>query len=294
MIPAPMSPRRDSPGRRLLAALAHPDDESFGMGGTLALYAQRGAEVQLVCATRGEAGTVAPEKLHGHADIAALREAELHCAAEMLGLAAVHFLEYRDSGMAGSPDNADPRALAAAPVSDVAARLVRRIRELRPQVVLTFDPRGGYGHPDHVAMHQATVRAFHLAADPAYPDSQLPAYAPQKLYFQVFPWMNLQWFRWLLPLLGLNPRRFGRNADIDLLEIARVAFPTHAQIDIRTSLPAKQKASECHSSQGRLFSGGLAARILRPSLSVESFMLGHPAAPLGLSESDIFEGITLD
>jgi N-acetyl-1-D-myo-inositol-2-amino-2-deoxy-alpha-D-glucopyranoside deacetylase len=89
----------------LLAVLAHPDDESFGMGGTLALYAARGVEVHLVCATRGEVGEVAPELLNRFESIAELRESELRCAAGNLGLAGVHFLGYRDSGMSGSPDN---------------------------------------------------------------------------------------------------------------------------------------------------------------------------------------------
>src|SRR3989304_5201223 len=88
--------------KKILAALAHPDDESFGMGGTLALYAQRGVDVHLVCATRGEAGTVEAEHLEGYASIAERRVAELRCAALRLGLSGVHFLDYRDSGMPGS------------------------------------------------------------------------------------------------------------------------------------------------------------------------------------------------
>ena len=86
----------------MLAVLAHPDDESFGMGGTLALYARRGVAVHLVCATRGEAGEVDEQLLSGKRSIAELRENELRCAAQKLGLAGVHFLGYRDSGMAGS------------------------------------------------------------------------------------------------------------------------------------------------------------------------------------------------
>jgi len=93
--------------------LAHPDDETFGMGGTLALYASQGVEVHLVCATRGEVGEMDPKLLEGFASIAERRESELCCAADMLGLKAVHFLDYRDSGMPGSPDNTHPMALAA-------------------------------------------------------------------------------------------------------------------------------------------------------------------------------------
>ena len=139
--------------RTILSVLAHPDDESFGMGGTLALYAKRGVDVHLVCATRGEVGEVSPEILEGFDSVSALRVNELRCAAGILGLKGVHFLDYRDSGMPGSEDNHHPLAMAAAPLDEVAAKVTHYIRKLRPQVVLTFDPIGGYRHPDHIAIH---------------------------------------------------------------------------------------------------------------------------------------------
>ncbi len=135
----------------LLAALAHPDDESFGMGGTLALYAQRGVAVHLVCATRGEVGEVNSQRMNGYQSVGDLREAELRCAAGKLGLSGVHFLGYRDSGMTGSPDNYHPLALAAAPLDEVANKVTTIIRRLRPQVVVTFDPAGGYRHHERVS-----------------------------------------------------------------------------------------------------------------------------------------------
>src|SRR5262245_51942144 len=110
--------------RTLLVVYAHPDDESFGNAGTLARYAAEGVAVHYACATRGECGEVAPELLDGYADIAALRSAELACAAETLGLAAVHFLGYRDSGMAGSPDNQHPDALVQAASDRLASQVV--------------------------------------------------------------------------------------------------------------------------------------------------------------------------
>src|SRR3990172_8974909 len=95
-------------GRRLLAVLAHPDDETFGIGGTLAMYARRGVETYLVCAPRGEAGE-APTGLKGFASVGEMREDELRSAAAILGLKAVYFLGYRDSGMPNSPDNHHPQ-----------------------------------------------------------------------------------------------------------------------------------------------------------------------------------------
>ena len=131
----------------ILSVLAHPDDESFGMGGTLALYAERGADVHLICATRGEVGEMDEKYMQGFDSIADRRESELRCAAGILGLAGVYFLDYRDSGMPGSPDNEHPRALFAQPVDDVAKKVVAYIRELKPDVVLTFDPMVDIGIP---------------------------------------------------------------------------------------------------------------------------------------------------
>jgi LmbE family N-acetylglucosaminyl deacetylase len=115
----------------LLAVLAHPDDETFGMGGTLAFYAQRGAAVHLICATRGEVGEVDEKYMQGFQSIAELRESELRCAAGILGLTGVYFLGYRDSGMPGSPDNQHPNALVAQSLDEVAAKVAHYIRLLK-------------------------------------------------------------------------------------------------------------------------------------------------------------------
>ena len=112
---------------KLEHVLAHPDDESFGMGGTLALYAQKGCDVYLICATRGEVGDVDPKHLEGFSSVAELREGELRCAAGHLGLKDVFFLDYRDSGMPGSPDNQHPDAQVAHPVEEVAGKVVRDV-----------------------------------------------------------------------------------------------------------------------------------------------------------------------
>ena len=229
----------------LLVVLAHPDDESFGTGGTIAYYAQRGVEVHLVCATRGEAGEVAPEYLQGFSSIADLRVSELRCAAGILGLKGVHFLDYRDSGMPGSADNAHPQALVNAPLEEVASKVARLVRRLQPQVLVTFDPIGGYRHPDHIAIHKAAVRAFEMAGDPGFED-ELPFYQPQKLYYHLFPKGMMRWAVRLLPLFGKDPRRFGKNGDIDILSIVEEGeFPVHARIDYREVDEQRQAASAC-------------------------------------------------
>lgn len=234
----------------ILSVLAHPDDESFGMGGTLALYAQKGCEVYLVCATRGEVGDVEPQHLEGFASIAELREGELRCAAGHLGLKEVFFLDYRDSGMPGSPDNQHPQAQVAHPVDEVAGKVVRYLRELKPEVVLTFDPIGGYRHPDHIHIHQATVLAFEKANDASFHPAAGAPCQPGKLYFHTFPRGFLKLAVKVMKLFGRDPRKFGRNGDIDLQSIAEVDFPTHAKINIRSVDSIKAAAGACHASQG--------------------------------------------
>jgi len=278
--------------KTLLAVLAHPDDESFGIGGTLAYYASQGVEVHLVCATRGEAGEVKPEKLQGFTSVAELRESELRCAAGILGLAGLHFLNYRDSGMPGSADNNHPQALAAQAVDVVAGKVVHFIRELKPQVVITFDPIGGYYHPDHIAVHKATVCAFEQSGNSEFAPGNSDVYTPQRLFFYTIPKKLMRLGIKILPLFGRDPHKFGANGDIDLTEFARVDFPVNARIDIRSTLEKKRQAGTCHASQGGgQTSGGVVAYfIMRRFSNTESFMRAYP--PAGSKERiarDLFE-----
>ena len=279
----------------LLAVLAHPDDESFGVGGTLALYAKRKVQVHLVCATRGEAGDVSAKHLEGFKSIAERRVSELLCAAGILGLNGVYFLDYRDSGMAGSDDNRHPQALVNAPLEEVAGKVVSFIRRLRPQVVITFDPIGGYMHPDHIAIHRATVKAFELSGDPGYQDPQgLVPYRPEKLYYHVFPKLLIHAAVRIMPLIGRDPSKVGRNADIDLAAIAREGgFPTHARIDFRPVRQQRDEAAACHASQleGDLPRGGPLSWLLRLIDRHEMYMRAYPPANGNLKERDLFYGI---
>ena len=277
--------------KRLLAVLAHPDDESFGMGGTLALYAQQGVEVHLICATRGEVGETPPDFERNDHSIAELRMEELRCAGQILGLEKVHFLNYRDSGMPGSADNHHPRALAAAPMKQVAIEIAGIIRTLRPQVVLTFDPFGGYGHPDHIAIQRATESAFFLAGEEAQIDS-LPPHQAQKLYFHTFPRRSLGVLLRLLAFFGKDPRKWGHNNDIDLVEITEHTYPVHAKINFRSVAKLKEQASACHKSQLMSGSNGLLWSIMRMFIGPESFMRAYPAGTPGKAERDLFVDIT--
>ena len=277
----------------LLIVLAHPDDETFGMGGTLAHYAQAGVEVHLVCATRGEAGTVAPELLQGFASIADLREAELRCAASHLGLTGVHFLGHRDSGMAGSTDNLHPAALMNQPVEAVAAQVLEWIDALHPHVIVTFDPIGGNRHPDHMAAHQAALLAFQQACGLAgYSPKVDPP--PARLYYGVFPKRWLKPLLKVMPLFGVDPHRYGRNKDMDLVALMEDSdYPVHARINYQHVAAQRSEAYNCHASQQ---SGSPRVRNILTWLSVlggsrDYFMRAYPSAPPGLHETDLFAGL---
>jgi len=279
--------------KTILSVLAHPDDESFGMGGTLAYYARQGHDVYLVCATRGEAGMMNPEQLGSFKSIAEKREAELRCAAQTLGLKSVFILGYRDSGMPGSEDNKHPNAQINHPVEDVAAKVVKHIRELKPDIVLTFDPIGGYRHPDHIHTQQAATLAFEKADDASFqPEAGLP-FKPQALYYHIFPRWFLRLMTRIMPIFGKNPRKWGRNKDIDLKAIAEVYFPTHAKISIRSVAEIKREAGTCHASQGGIqMRRGLIGFIANVFGQHEDFMRAYPPVD-GKAKivRDLFEGL---
>ena len=277
--------------RTLLAVFAHPDDESFGPGGTLARYASESVSVHLICATGGEAGETGLAESGGGTDLACRREGELRCAASALGLADVHLLGFRDSGMPGSAANDHPEALAQAKTEDVAERVASVMRRLRPQVVITFDPAGGYGHPDHIAIHRATVAAWDFTCSQTPPQRR-----PQKLYYVAFPHALLRWAIRVMPLIGIDPERVGKNGDINLRRMLAHESPVSARIDVRRFADVKRRAVACHSSQisrSGTFSGRLAGGIARRWLTTETFHRAVPAArrfePV---EKDLFDGVT--
>lgn len=162
-----------------MAVFAHPDDEAFGTGGTLAKYAAEGCDVYLVTATRGEAGQIAEPELATPANLPYIREEELRCACQIYGIQPPRFLDYQDG------------QLAIVNQGQAVGRLARIIRELRPQVLITFGPDGIYGHYDHIAVHRWATIAVELAADPdCFPEQLAGACQPHqvsKVYFRTLP-----------------------------------------------------------------------------------------------------------
>lgn len=238
--------------RRLLIAYAHPDDESFGLGGLIAKYVAEGVEVYLVCATDGDVGTVNEELLAGYNSVRELRLAELDRASEILGFKHVYKLGYKDSGMMGSEPNNDPQSLWYQWKHDpdaITRRMVEVLREVRPQVVITFNKYGGYGHPDHIAIQQATTTAFELSNDRAYITTE-PPFQPQKLYYSNIPRRVIQFGIAMMRMRGVDPRKVGRNQDIDIQAILDHCEATHTRIDVRNFYAQWDAASACHVSQG--------------------------------------------
>ena len=168
--------------RRVLAIYGHPDDEGQ-VTGSLARFIAEGDEVTLVCATRGEVGEISDPSLGTAETLGYVRELELRASMAQVGFSDVRLLPYRDSGMDGTPENDDPRSLHQQDADTVVEAIVTIMRDVRPHMVFTWDPTGGYGHPDHVAVHKHTVSAFDVSGDASALPEAGPAWTPQRLYW---------------------------------------------------------------------------------------------------------------
>lgn len=276
--------------RKLLAVYAHPDDEAFGTGGSLARYAAAGVQVTLVCATRGEAGEISDPSYATPETLGAVREEELRCAADAMGVHELVFLDYRDSGMQGSPENEHPQAFMHAPAAEVVVRLVQIMRRVQPQVVVTFEPNGGYGHPDHIAIHQHTVQAYHCAADGSYHPELGPAWRAARLFYTAIPRSFFLELRQRLEKLGQDTTEFDRFAD------GAAGWPdeqVNVSLDVSSTVEAKWLALNCHRTQfgpGNLFRR-LPEEQIKELMSREYFAQAWPAPQPGLKMDDLFDGL---
>jgi LmbE family N-acetylglucosaminyl deacetylase len=222
-----------------MAVLAHPDDESLGMGGTLAKYASEGVDVFLLTATRGDCGRFRgfpPDdpKHPGRSALANIRELELRAAASALGVREVSILDYRDQHL----DRANPR--------EAVANIVRHIRRVQPDIVLTFGSDGAYGHPDHIAISQFTTAAIVAAADPAFLSDDfdpMQPHAVSKLYYLAWPestWKAYQSaFQKLVSTVDGNERQVMPWPDWAITTV----------IDTRSFWSTVWRAISCHESQ---------------------------------------------
>lgn len=284
--------------RRLLICFAHPDDESFGLGAAIGKWNDEDVDVYLICATNGDVGTIPDSMKNKYNTVAELRLSELACANKILNFKHIYTLGYRDSGMMGSETSRHPDALWYQWENNperVTRDVIKVMREIRPHVVITFNKYGGYGHPDHIAIQRATVKAFDCVNDPTYEVDGLAPYQPQKLYYSAFPKITLQMRIINTYLRGQNPRQMGVNKDIDIVKILDHVEPIHTRIPIAKYFDIWEAASKCHASQG----GG---RITRTSkwwrrlvYSKQGFTRVIPAPTRDIvDEDDVFANVTID
>jgi len=280
--------------RRLLLVHAHPDDEVIGTGATMAHYAARGAQVTLVTCTLGEEGEIHVPSLAqlaaAQADqLGGYRVVELERACAALGVADHRFLggagRYRDSGMMGLPTNDHPRCLWQADLDEAAGLLVEIMREVRPQVMITYDDNGFYGHPDHIMAHRIAMRAAELAGDDG----------PRKIYFTAMPRRVLE--HGMEAFRGLDNNPFADVDKVDDLPFGHSDEEIAACIDGTDRYEQKVAAMRAHATQipDNSWLYGIAGDFGGEFMGIEYFLLakgarGAVSGPNGW-ESDLFSGL---
>ena len=264
---------------KLLAVFAHPDDESMGMGGTLAKYSDEGVETHLVCASRGERGWFGPEEQDpGPLRLGQIRTQELENAVKELGMQELYFLNYID----GDVDSADH--------AEAIGKIVTHIRRIQPQVVVTFPPDGNYGHPDHIAIGQFTSAAIVCAADATYKDPEnLSFHRVSKLYYMVD---GENFIDLIAPFMG--DMTFPVDDQLRS-EISWKEWMITTRIDMAEHCLSAWKAIQCHQSQ--LSTLGALAEMPAESAAAILAMQGTFYRAFSLMnggrniETDLFEGL---
>jgi LmbE family N-acetylglucosaminyl deacetylase len=231
--------------KRIIAVFAHPDDEGM-VAGTLARYASNGAHIGLVCATKGEAGEISDSSLATPENLGAVRERELRCACDVIGIDELFLLGYCDSGMQGTPANERSTAFIKAADEEVQRKLVEIYRRFKPDLVITFEPFGWYGHPDHVAAGKHATAAFHLSGSPtAFPGEGEP-WQPGHLYQAA---LLAEKFREIFTVareMGLDVGDYD-DSDFDERENSDEKI-THT-MDVTPYLDTKTRSMRCHETQ---------------------------------------------
>ena len=281
----------------LMTVHAHPDDEASKGAGTVARYHAEGVRTVLVTCTGGEEGDIlnpAMDTAAVRADLAAVRRQELDAAAKAIGYDIVELLGYRDSGMAGSEANADPRSFAAAPLDEAVGRLVAVIRRERPQVIVTYDEeQSAYPHPDHLRVHEVTVAAFEAAGAPdAYPEAGEP-YQPLKLYYSA--WAVEQFLRRHEKFLelGLESPYAERIAD-GWFKDRMPSRDVTTKVDVTGFADARREGLLAHATQidpDSPFWFGLPIEAEREIHCYDPYVLARSHVGAPVPEDDLFAGV---
>jgi mycothiol S-conjugate amidase len=277
----------------LLAVHAHADDETITMGGTLAHYAARGVRTANVCCTDGRLATIVdPEMVEAEVRprLAEVRRAELEAACAILGVGEVHWLGYHDSGMEGTEANRDPESFWMTPLDGVVERLVGIIREFRPDVVVTYDAHGAYGHPDHVQAHRATLLAVEAAQHPRVHPGMGTPWRVSKLYYTAFARSSVLRIIELARLAGMESP-FGERAEE--VEFGTPDELVTARIDCGDFMEAKRRALIAHRSQisDEFPLMRMPAELVREHFPTEHYSLALSRVPVTPPEDDLFAGI---
>lgn len=272
--------------KRLLGVFAHPDDETFGSGSVLAEYAHEGADVMVVCTTRGEVGEIAPGSGATRETLGDVREEELRRATEALGVKGVIALGYRDSGMAGSEDNRHPRAFINAPEEEVVSRLVEIMRRFRPHVVVTMDEGGGYGHPDHIKASEWTTKAFKVSGDEGRRLEGPRPWRPSKLYYASIRRSVVR--KWVEEIRRVQPDSDLAKLDPESMGVADERFTT--EMDVSKYVDLRMKAASEHRSQVSPFQR-LPEELTGEFLMKDMLIRVFPSWEGGEREKDVFEGV---
>jgi N-acetyl-1-D-myo-inositol-2-amino-2-deoxy-alpha-D-glucopyranoside deacetylase len=285
------------PARRLLLVHAHPDDEVIGTGATMAHYVAEGAHVTLVTCTLGEEGEIwVPELAQlaaAEADqLGGYRIVELERACAALGVIDHRFLggagHYRDSGMMGLPTNDHPRAFWRADLDEAAGLLLKIMQEVRPQVMITDDDHGFYGHPDHIQAHRVAMRAAELAGDDG----------PAKIYFNAMPRSILE--GGMETFRGLEGNPFAEVERVEDLPFGTPNEEIAARVDATDRYEQKVAAMRAHATQipHNSWLYAIAGDVGGEFMGIEYFTLGRGrrgavSGPYGW-ESDLFSGLGLE
>ncbi|MBW8486119.1 PIG-L family deacetylase [Actinomadura parmotrematis] len=263
----------------LMAVHAHPDDEVLGTGGLLARAAAEGVRTVLVTCTNGEqgddeGGAKPGDPGHDAEGVARRRLEELRVSADLLGVEHLELLGYRDSGMDGWDTNHAPEAFANVPLETAAARVAELMERYRPQVVVTYDANGGYGHPDHIQAHRVAVAAAESTG------------IPDKLYYTAVP---RSWIKEMI--------QRAEDAGLDLGFEPPDDFGTpdeliHAVVDVSPYVDRKRKALIAHASQGEnIFLLRLPEEAQAAAFSAEAFTRASSRIPVTGVEDDLFHGL---
>ena len=276
--------------RTLLAVHAHPDDECISTGGILARYAAEGVRTVLVTCTDGAVGEISDPSLATPENLAEVRSQELDESVRVLNISRLVKLGYRDSGMAGTSENDDPRSFQQSSFGEAVERVVRVLREERPRVVVTYNENGGYGHPDHIRAHQVAVAAFHAAADAErYPDAG-PAWSSNKLYYAVLPRSAMRSFGERLRAAGIEvPFREIREDEDMPFGVADELVTT--TVDVSAYVSAKRASLVAHRTQmgPEQFFMRLPEAVFGDIFSHETFQRVVGSGPV--PEDDLFAGL---